>query len=142
MTVRRSSTTHMPHAVSRRVGPVALGYHPAAVPLLLLLGPIVGGVPDVHAVVGREPGIGHTLGRLPRGRGTAVMVWGNALPKPYYGRVSPSTRTMVGARSSTPLRHHGGTIVLVLVRVFRWYHATIAQVRDVRVGKVGTHNRQ
>lgn len=98
------------------VGPVAAvaGVH------LLLLGAVVRGVSDVHAVVGWKPRVGHTLGRLARCWRASVVVWRDALPQAHHVRVSPAGVGIGLDGASAGLRHlHSGAIVLVLMGMLR-----------------------
>lgn len=124
-----------PHMhVTGAIGPVPLvSVH------LLLLGAVVARVPDVHPIVGRKPGVRHTLRGLPCRRGTAVMVRWDALPQADHGRIATAG---IGVRlycTSTLGHLDSGAIVLVLVRMLRGYHTTISHIRHVRVGEVRTH---
>lgn len=148
MSVRRPAPSQMSHSsVIRRVRSVTpttcrtvtIRHDPA---VALLLGPVVGRVPNIHAVVGWKSGVRHALRRLPRGGGSSIVVRRDTLSEAYDGVVAAGARTRVGGNGATlaaPLRHHRGPIVVVLVRVLRGDHAAVTQVRDVRV-EVGTHD--
>ena len=130
---RRRRVAHVAHqAGGRGARPVAGHVH--AVLLLLLL--IVGGVPDVHAVVGREPGVGHA-GLL--ARGGAVVVARHAARLPQHARVAGVARLLGLLLHRLLLLGHldgGAVVLLVLVRML---DPAIAQIRDVRIREVRTH---
>jgi len=118
---------HVGGAHGGRVGPVAarVVHHEAGGPVLgrlARLGAVVAGGPDVQPVVGREARVGHARGRLPRRRGSAIVVR-NALAEAGVARgVGVDLRPLVG----------GGRVMV---------GGAVTQVRYVRVGEVGTHPR-
>lgn len=115
---------HVGGAHRRRVGPVAprVVHHEAGGAVLAAgglarLGAVVAGGPDVQPVVRRETGVRHARGRLPRGRGAAIVVR-DALAQAGVARgVRVDLRALVRRRR-------------VVVR------RAVAQVGDVRVGEV------
>lgn len=117
----------------------AIGPVPLAPVHLLLLGPVVARVPDVHPIVRRKPGVRHPLRGLSRRRGAAVVVGRDALPEADHGRVA-SAGVGVRLHRAPALGHlDGGPVVLVLVRMLRGYHTAISHIGHVRVGEVRTH---
>lgn len=125
---RRLVTVRLSHVHGAgRVRSVALHRH-------ALLGTVVRGIPDVHAVVRREPRVGHALRWLAGGRWASVVVRREALPQTHHVGVA------VGVLGGVALRNHRGTVMLVLlVRVLRRHHPAVPHVRHVRVGEVRTH---
>lgn len=113
------------------VRPVAGHVH--AVLLLLL---VVGRVPNVHAVVGRESRVGHA-GLVPRGGGRAVVLARYALAQ--HARVA-GIGGLLGLLLHRLLLlrylYRGAVVLLVLVRML---NPAIAKIWDVRIRKVRTH---
>lgn len=125
----------VPHVADHpRVGGVRpVAGHVHAVLLLLL---VVGRVPDVHAVVGREARVGHAR-LLTRGRGRPVVVARYALAK--HARVA-GIRGLLGLllHRLLLLRDLNGRAVVLLVLV-RMLDPAISQIWDVRIRKIRTH---
>lgn len=107
---------HVSHA--RRVRPGVL-LHAS------LLGAIVCRVPDVHSVVGREPGVRHAVYWLAVVRNMSVLV---DLPRVIH----------VGVFHAIVLRKNRCAVV-VLLMMFSREHSTILNIRHVRICKVRTH---
>jgi hypothetical protein len=102
MSIWWSTTAQMSHpAVARRIctlaTPTATGTItiPHETTVTLLLGPIVGCVPNIHTIIRWESGVGHTLRRLTCCRGTAIMMRRNTLSESYNGMVTTGTGTRV-----------------------------------------------
>lgn len=147
MSIWWSTPSHMSHSCAiRRVGsittptstaPISIRHKPSAA---LLLGPIVRRVPNIHSVVRWESRILHPLRGLSGGRRASIVVRRNTLSEAYHGVVTAGTRTGVcGNGAPLPLRYHCSPIMLVLMGVL-CRDTAITQVRDVRVGEIGTHD--